>query len=498
MNKKDKKILRKIKKKLSKRLNQQAKIEKRPALKAQKIHYELSDRVEAIDCGGLGAMHMLAQISGLIEALDRDIQLLKEHRPYHESDHIMNMCYNLLAGNKCLDDIRKLRENPTYMDALEAERIPAQSTAGDFLRRFRQEDIEQLMDTINEIRIEIWKLQSKRFRRQATIAIDATIEETTGECKEGMDLSYDKRWGYAPLVVSLMQTREPLFLENRPGNTPSHHNAAKWLNKTLDLIEQVFDRIYMVGDTDYGLTEHFDGWDERGAKFVFGYDARPNMVEIAENIEHWRLLQRPAKYQIKTEPRQRRRRVKDDIVKQRGYKHLRQVSEHIAEFDYRPGKCDKDYRVVVIKKTCAVTRGEQRLPDEIRYFFYITNDRWKTAEQIVFFSNQRCDHENDIEQLRGGVHALKMPTGDLISNWAYMVIASLAWTLKSWMGLLIPQKSAGYNIIRMEFRKFLADYINIPAQILRKGRQLWYRLIGYMKYAATFFRFVEVCHNLRL
>ena len=177
---------------------------------------------------------------------------------------------------------------------------------------------------------------------------------------------------------------------------------------------------------------------------------------------------------------------------------MRLEKEEVAQFDYKPGKCDRNYRMVVIKKTIAVRKGELRLPDEIRYFFYITNDRDMPMEQVVFFSNKRCNHENDIEQLRNGVKALKMPTGDLVSNWAYMVIASIAWTLKSWMGLLMPQKAKGYRIIRMEFRRFLAEFINIPAQILRKGRQLWYRLIGYMKEAVSFFSFVEVCYYLRL
>ena len=100
--------------------------------------------------------------------------------------------------------------------------------------------------------------------------------------------------------------------------------------------------------------------------------------------------------------------------------------------------------------------------------------------------------------MRNGVKALKMPTNDLVSNWAYIVIASLAWTLKSWMGLLMPHKASGYEIIRMEFRRFLRLYINVPAQILRKGRQLWYRLIGFMRNVPAFFGFLDVCYNLRL
>ena len=70
-----------------------------------------------------------------------------------------------------------------------------------------------------------------------------------------------------------------------------------------------------------------------------------------------------------------------------------------------------------------------------RYFFYITNDRTTPASEIVFLANDRCDQENLIAQLKGGVKALAMPVDDLVSNWAYMVMASLAWSLKAWSGL---------------------------------------------------------------
>jgi hypothetical protein len=232
---KDKKKHNKSKKKLKNRLEHKTNCEPEPMFKAKKIQYELSDRVEGIHCGGIGAIHMLAQATGLIEAIDKNIELLKEHRPYHESDHILNMVYNILAGGTCLEDIGNLRENPEYMNCLDAKRIPGQTTEGDFLRRFSPEDIEKLMDTINEIRVKIWMRQSQRFRKKAILDIDATIEETTGECKQGMDMSYDGRWSYAPLIVSLANSREIIFIENRSGNIPSCVNAAKWLDKSIAL-----------------------------------------------------------------------------------------------------------------------------------------------------------------------------------------------------------------------------------------------------------------------
>jgi hypothetical protein len=495
---KDKKKHNKSKKNLKKRLEPKTNCEHEPVFKAKRIQYELSERVEGINCGGLGAMVMLAHATGLIEAIDREIELLKEHRPYHESDHIMNMAYNILSGGTCIEDIGQLRDNPEYMNCLDAQRIPDQTTAGDFLRRFGVEDIEKLMDTVNEIRKKIWAVQSLRFREKAIIDIDATIEETTGKCKQGMDISYDGRWGYAPLIVSLSNSREILFVENRSGNTPSGVNAAKWLDKSIALTKDVFGEVWIRGDTDYSQTAHFDRWDDEVVKFVFGYNAMPNVVEIAEAIQIWTPLVRSEKYEIETTPRRRPDDEKEKIVERREFKNLHLEKEELAEFDYKPGRCDRPYRMIVLKKTISVAQGQTYLFDDIRYFFYITNDRTMSMEEVVFFSNKRCNHENDIEQLRNGVKALKMPTGDLVSNWAYMFIASLAWTMKSWMGLLMPHRATGYQIIHMEFRRFLALFINIPAQILKKGRQLWYRFIGFMRHAPAFFGFVNVCYDLRL
>ena len=152
----------------------------------------------------------------------------------------------------------------------------------------------------------------------------------------------------------------------------------------------------------------------------------------------------------------------------------------------------------MIRKTIKVLEGQLRMGDQVRYFFYITNAMEAGASDIVFFCNARCDHENDIEQMRNGIHAFRMPTGDLLSNWAYMVIISLAWTLKAWMGLLMPHRVTGREIIRMEFRRFLATFINIPAQVIRRGRQLWYRLADYMEHAPAFFGFLRFCRTLRL
>jgi len=136
-----------------------------------------------------------------------------------------------------------------------------------------------------------------------------------------------------------------------------------------------------------------------------GFDARPNLVTLAQGIagKGWEELERKPKYEVKTQERERPDNVKERIVKERGYKNIRTASEEVAEMDYRPGKCQKTYRMVVLRKNLTVERGELALFDEIRYFFYITNDWTMSPSEVVYFANERCDHENDIEQLKSPI-----------------------------------------------------------------------------------------------
>ena len=415
--------------------------------------------------------------------------MLKRHLPYHESDHVLNIAYNVIAGGTRLEDIELQRQDEAWLDAVGAEIIPDPTTAGDFLRRFSEENIIELMEAANTTRRKVWSKQPKAFFKKAILNVDGLIAETTGECKQGMDISYNGIWGYAPLIISLEQTREALYLINRSGNAPSHLDSAQWIDRSLDLVSDTFEEVWIRGDTDFSLTAHFDKWDER-CKFVFGIDARKNLIAIADSIpeEQWETLERKLKYKVKTKKRKRPENVKERIVKERGFKNIRTVSEHVAEFDYRPVKCKKPYRVVVLRKNLTVEKGDLALFDDIRYFFYITNDRLMTPQEVVYFSNERCDHENDIEQLKNGVNAMRMPVDDLLSNWAYMVIAALAWNMKAWYGLLTPNKVLGHQIVRMEFKRFINTFIKIPCLIIKTGRRILYRLVCYNSYMKDFFR----------
>jgi hypothetical protein len=473
-----------------------------PVLSATNIHYDVADKVKAIVHGGIGAIHRLVNKLGLAGRINKALHLLKVHVPYFESDHVLNIAYNSLCGGRTLDDIEHRRADRVYLDALGATSIPDPTTAGDFCRRFSADDIEILMGVMNETRVEVWKSHPTLTNDTARIDADGTLVGTLGECKQGMDISYEGTWGYSTLMVSLANTAEPLFLYNRGGNRPSHEGAIGYFNKAIALCRQAgFKDILLRGDTDFSLTSAFDNWHDDKVRFIFGNDANKTMKAWADSAPNdlYKELVRKADDAMKTKARQKPENVKERIIVERGYQNIKLKSEDVIDFEYKPGKCNNTYRVVALRKHISRKKGKIELADEIRYFFYITNDVVMTCDEVVREANQRCNQENIFAQLKNGVRSLHAPLNTLNSNWAYMVMASLAWSLKAWAALTLPVNARWRErhveeqtkLLRMEYRTFLAAFINVPCQILHHGRRVIYRLLAWNPWQHVFLRFVD-------
>jgi hypothetical protein len=172
----------------------------------------------------------------------------------------------------------------------------------------------------------------------------------------------------------------------------------------------------------------------------------------------------------------------------------------VTEFRYRPTACQKEYRMVVVRKHVRVEKSQQFLFDTTPYLFYITNDWESPAEAIVFSCNHRCNQENLIEQLKNGARAFRAPVDNLISNGAYMVMTALAWNLKAWSALWLPvigrwaekHESEKQELLRMDFRTFVNVMMKLPCQIVRTSRKIVYRLLNWNPWLGVFRRLTTV------
>lgn len=474
-----------------------------PVLGGKRMHFDISERVRAHSAGGLGLAQMMVDRLGLCRRIDEAVDLLKIHRPYHESDHVLAIAFNMLAGGTCLDDMERLRQDEALLDNLGACSLPDPTTAGDFCRRFTEKDVESLMDAINETRVEVWSQQSTEFLEEAVIEGDGSIVETTGECKQGMGLSYKGIWGYHPLLISLANTQEPIFLMNREGNRTSAEGATAYYDRAIQLCRKAgFSRILVKGDTAFSQTKHLDRWHGDGVRFIFGYRAKESLEQAAEALPEkaWRKLERPAKYEVATEPRTRPENEKQRIVEERGYKDIRLKAEYVAEFEHRPSRCQNTFRMVVIRKELEVCSGQELLFEENRYLFYITNQRHMKPGEVVRAANKRCAQEKLIGELKSGVRALRAPIDNLVSNWAWMVMSSLAWSLKAWMALLLPvqgrwaarHETDRERILGMSFRGFVESMMRIPVQVIVAARQIRVRLLSWNPMQRIFLRCLDL------
>lgn len=472
-----------------------------PMLTCPSVQYELAERTQAIVAGGIGVVQQMVRQLGVAQSINRSCPIFKFHMPYSEADHVLNIAFNLLAGGTCLEHLELRRNDEAYLNALGAQRIPDPTTAADFCRRFSESQIQNLMEALHEPRIKVWQQQPNSFFDLAIIEGDGTMVETYGEKKEGIGMNFKKQWGYHPLLITLANTREVLYVANRSGNRPSHEDAAGYFDHSVKLCREAgFQKVRLRGDTDFSQTTHLDRWHDDGVEFVFGMDAAPNLVDIAENLPDsaWKELKRKSKSTNKTKKtRAKRPNFKEQFVVKKKYKNKKLEQEFVAEFDYRPTACKQTYRMIVLRKQVKVMQGQQKLFDDAPYFFYISNQSMKASPtKIVAEANSRCDQENIIAQGKA-MGALAAPLNGLESNWAYMVMSTLAWNLKCWLSLSLKEagnaatrekrREQKRKLLRMDFTTFRQNVIQIPAQILSSGRRLVYRLLTWTPSVGTIF-----------
>ncbi|MCB0330899.1 MAG: IS1380 family transposase [Bdellovibrionales bacterium] len=440
-------------------------------------HPKLSVTAEKSDgtpYGGLSLAQSLSRVLRIPSRIDSGMSVLHSYRPYRDSDHILTHVYNLFIGGSAIEDIGYLQGSEAVCRMLGTKRIPDPTTAGDFLRRFGHQELRDFQHVIDEIHLEVWRRAYGRKKQSiACVDLDSHIHGVYGEKKEGADFTYDKRYGYHPLIVSLSGTGEVLRAVNRPGNSYSSDGAVEEVEELLPMLESRFQKILVRGDTAFAERELYDLLEENGHYFAICQSNHDLLQCIAEEAgeKEWKPLKRGTAAQPQKK-RKRKKNLRRATARKRGKRDLKLLKEEVTEAVYQPFRSEFDYRLIMIRKQVEESHQGQ-LFTHYRYRFILTNlPEQVSPAEVVRLTYERCDQENVIEQLKNGISGMRMPTGSLAANAAYLICARLAHNLKSWLCMLALPK----EVIRWQWKRFRMAYVYFSARVIWKARQTLVRV----------------------
>jgi hypothetical protein len=452
-----------------------------------KLHVS-EERGEATAYGGLSLAAALVGRLGVDRALDQALDLLQSHRPFTESDHVLTHVYNLFVGGTCIEDIGHLQASKPARRMLGAARIPDPTTAGDFLRRFEAESLRALDGAIDVGQENVWRRRYGRKKAdRAIVDLDSHVHPVYGDQKEGADFSYKGPLAYHPLVISLAETQECLRLINRPGNTPSAEGAEAHLEELFPWLLRRFREVVVRGDSAFCNQKIFDACEAHRQYFAVVSPAQSNFEALADALPEsaWKPYRGPGeRVRSAQRPSRRRRRrpnLRRRLARQRGKRDLKLERQWVAEIPYRPERSRQAYRLVVRRQ-----RIEEYQQGELfelwRYRYVMTNLPPSTSTRgVVDLTYQRCDQENIIEQLQHGIAGMRMPTGEFLSNAAFLTCARLAHNLKAWLAqLALPRET-----MRWEWKRFRHAFVYVAARVLRQSRQIHVRIAASHRTALT-------------
>ena len=441
------------------------------------------ERGEVTPYGGLALAASLVRRLQLPQLLDAGLDLLKLHLPYHESDHVLALTYNLYVGGDNIEDLASLQGSEAARRMLGAARIPDPTTAGDFLRRFAPEDLEALDRVLDEAQKRVWHRRWGRKKQPlALVDVDSHVKHIQGLQKEGADFTYKGGYGYHPLAITLGQTQEVLRLVNRPGNAAACEGAAEHLDRVFPLLNQRFRKVVVRGDSAFYDHKLLRVCEEHGQYFALVAASYGGFNRLADAVpdEAWRPFQTRAERQRqargipKSKRRKRRPNLRRQKALQRKKRDLLLTGQWVTEVEYHVPRLGRAYRLVIRRQRIDETDRQGDLFEVWRYRFALTNlsKRTHSAEDVLDLTYCRCDQENVIEQLQNGVAAMRMPTGDFLANAAWLCCARLAHNLKCWMAqIALPAET-----MRWKWKRFRHAFVYVGATVVHHARQVHVRL----------------------
>jgi hypothetical protein len=454
-----------------------------------KLHAELNEDAVVTPYGGLLLVEQFCRRFDVARRIDERVLLLKQHQPFHESDHILAQALNLYVGGSSLEDLASLQGDEAVRRMFGAVRLPDPTTAGDFLRRFDFESLTELRAAIDAVQDDVWctlarqQEQNREKRPVAVVYLDGHIKEVYGQTIEGADFSYNGKYSFNALMVSLADTGECLAVRLRPGNVRSSDGADEILDEVLPRLSKHFDEILVVADSDFDRADIRKACQRAGAYFAFVGRENSSRPKQADAISEWRVFHTRAKRSMEERrgaadyrPRKRKPNQKRERVRERKYTELRLVQQFVGEIPFTPSQDDEALRLIVRRQIIDRYDAKQaQLFEQFRDRYIVTNlpPSW-SAEEVIDATYLRCDQENVIEQMGSGLAMWRTPVKEFIANQVWLEIARLAWNMRSW----IAQLSLPKETVRWEWKRFRHAFVYVAASVAYHARQVWIHFAG--------------------
>jgi hypothetical protein len=473
-------------------------------LRTPKLHTEVDDRMHATCFGGSALVIALWRRLDGARVVDNAVHVLRRHRPYHESDHVLAQILNLIIGGTCLEDLTRLQHDPAILRMLGAERAPDPTTSGDFLRRFDGNvnvgSLAALRGALDELQMRAWKRlrqgQKRRLSRLGGLVlldVDSKIRSFTGNQKEGADLSFKGTWSHHPLLLTCATTQEVVAVRNRPGNVGSALGAAEMLREHLPRVTAGLGQPVVRMDAGFETAAVRAACVEAGAYFVQSAAGRRERHQMLETVpadawQEWRPPHERRRDSTTSSTGARPRRKGRNLRRQtmlRRFKDDKSKGERwLTEVECHPTQGEPPCRLIVIREELLLQWSLRQPPlfQHFGYRFILTNlPPEYTPSDIVDLSYDRCDQEKTICQLGDDIPMWRMPVREFDGNEASLEIARLAWNMGKWLGLLVlPLES-----IRWEWKRFRAAFIVVAAEVIRRARQVWLRFSPEHRYVSV-------------
>lgn len=438
------------------------------------LKIEESKQNNSIAYGGLALARDMINKLNITEKINNELKIFVRHKPYFESDHILTFVYNFLSGGEAIIDIERLQNDNGFKRLLGTDSIPAPTTAGDFLCRFRKENIIQLNNIFNGIRENAFKYHPKKMKNKVTIDADSSFHEVFGEKKEGADFSYTRKWCYHPLYFTNAETGEMVDVELRTGNVYSSLNTSKKLPSILEFYknEESVKELNFRGDAAFYDKKIINICEEKGATFYITADQTKDIITEVLNINNWKSYKKGNKRN--SSGRKKRKNLKKsrsiELRKRKGKKINIRGKSDIAEFYYNPKSWKKRYRYIVKRTEILDENGECYLNDGISNYVYhiIVTNSSKPINEVIKIAQKRGNQENLIKDFKYGLGLKHVPTGFFNANKVYFLISMLAWNIKTWMLNILKLG----NGAKVRFKRFLYKNIYFVLTVSKTGKDM--------------------------